>query len=195
MRIDLYSDWLGRLRQLDYKKLILIVFLARVILASAYDIPVSEGRADVLLPDSKTYSVTGKYVALLLRGYDRDSFTEDMLPLDQHGKEIFYNAMIDKGLSRWGYPTEAHIFFYLVGWVYFILGYHAIWIRLLNIVLSIGAAYLLFRIAKRRFGDLAANIFLLVALFLPTQFIYSLTLSKDILRMFVTTLILWGIYG
>jgi 4-amino-4-deoxy-L-arabinose transferase-like glycosyltransferase len=79
--------------------------------------------------------------------------------------------------------------------IYFIFGYFPLGVRVFNILLSLTSTYFLFDIGKRQFGALTANIFLLIALFLPTQILYSITLSKDFLRVFVICLALWILYG
>ena len=195
MRDAVLPDRFSWLYRLDYKKLIVIAFLLRLIFASAYDIYVTITDRDVLLPDSKFYSVRGRYVDLLLQGYNKNSFTKDLLPSDTFSQEIFVEVLrVENG----GLPkkaNETNLYSYIVGIIYFIFGYSTIWVRVSNICISILSAYLLFRVAKKRFGDLAANLFLLIALFLPSQIIYSITLSKDFMRMFLISLLIWGIYG
>jgi hypothetical protein len=195
MRADISlgrDSWLYRL---DCKKLIVIVFLLRLILASAYDIFFTVTGRDILLPDSNFYSVRGKYVGLLLEGYGKGSFTKDLLPDDRAGREVFIDSF---QRENGGFPSgrdESTKYSYIVGGLYFLFGYNTIWIRLFNICLSVASAYLLYRVAKLCFGDLAANLFLLAALFLPTQFGYSITLSRDFLRVFIISLVLWTIYN
>jgi hypothetical protein len=194
MRADISLNRFGWLYRLDHKKLIIVVFLLRLITASAYDIFVNMTGREILLPDSKFYSLRGRYVDLVLQGYDRASFTTDLLPDDSFGKEIFIDALRqEKGVlpSRIN-GSNAH--FYIVGILYFLFGYSTIWVRVFNISISILSVYLLFNAAKRNFGDLAANLFLLTALFLPTQFGYSITLSRDFLRVFIVSAIIWAIY-
>jgi len=150
---------------------------------------------DIIVPDSRFYSLGGKYVSLILRGYDNYSLPASEAPSDKMGREVFLCIASDKGLANPFSRNEIYHYFYIIGITYFLLGDYSIWSRVINIALSLGAVYLFFKIARRRFGTLAANIFLIIALFLPTQFVYSITISKDILRMFIITLILWGIYG
>ncbi len=196
MRIAIFFDKSGWLYKLDYKKAILIALLLRVIFACSYDVYVSVTDRDFLLPDSKFYSIKGRYVSLLLEGNGIGSFTRDMVPLDQMSQAIFIDILkTEKGQFPSCKNNEGNVYSYLVGAIYFIFGYATIWIRLFSIFLSIAAAYLLFMIGRRHFGVAAANLFLLVALFLPTQFGYSITLSRDFMRMFVISLILWVIYG
>jgi len=164
MRADISFNRLGWLYRLDYKKLIIIVFLVRFILASAYDIFVTVSGEDIIVPDSRFYSVRGRYVSLLLQGYDSASLTSDLLPGDDVSKDIFFDSF---WCERGALPTstsELNVYFYIVGFLYSILGYFTIWIRIFNICLSILSVYLLFDVAKRCFGVPAANLFLLVSL-------------------------------
>jgi 4-amino-4-deoxy-L-arabinose transferase-like glycosyltransferase len=119
------------------------------------------------------------------------SFTEGMVPEDREGRDIFFHVA-EKQKGQLLPFSESNLFSYIIGLIYFLFGYFPLSVRIFNIFLSIGGTYLLFKIAKRRFGALTANLFLLIALFLPTQTIYSVTMSKDFVRMFVICLILWG---
>ena len=160
-----------------------------------YDSYVSVTRNEALAPDGTFYSVRGRYIALLLNGYDPKSFTKDMVPPDWHSQYILQDAIKTEGGRIPLRRDESTIFTYIIGAIYFIFGYFPLGVRVFNIVLSIGSTYLLFLVARRHFGDLVANLFLLIALFLPSQFVYSLTLTRDFIRMFVISLTLWVIYG
>ena len=195
MRTSISIDKFGWLRGLDYKKLIIAAFLFRFILASGYDIFVSVSGKDILLPDSPFYSTIGRYIALSLNGYSQDSLTKDMIPSYQFNLATFYDILINKKAYFGARLDEGIIYNYLLGIIYFIFGYFPLAVRAFNIFLSIVSTYLIFNIAKKQFGELIANIFLLIGLFLPTQVIYSVTLSRDFLRMFMVSAILWLIYG
>ncbi len=172
-----------------------------------YDTYVSLTDRDPLLPDSKFYSIRGRYVAILLNGYNREHFTSDMVPSDPVSQDIFCDTLKNEKLYfRSGFAeanlhnfviglNEVNLFIYIIGFIYFIFGYFPLGVRILNIFLGISSTYFLFKVAKRHFGELTANLFLLIALFLPTQFLYSCTLSRDFLRAFIVSLTLWVIYG
>lgn len=160
-----------------------------------YDSYVSVTGNEALVPDGKFYSVRGQYIALFLNGYDSKSFTRDMIPPDWQGQYVFEDAVKTEDGRFPLHGDESTIFTYIIGLIYFIFGYFPLGVRVFNIALSIGSTYLLFLVARRHFGDLVANLFLLIALFLPSQFVYSLTLTRDFIRMFVVSLTLWVIYG
>lgn len=195
MRVDISIDRFSWLRGLDYKKILAIALLLRIILASAYDVFVTVTDKDLLLPDSKFYSVKGRYADLLFEGYSQRSFTKDLLNNDRVSQEIFIDILrAEKGklpLSING----SNIFTYLICIIYFVFGYFTIWVRIFNICVSMLSVYLLFRVAERHFGDLAANLFLITALFLPVQLGYSITLSRDFIRVFGISLLIWAIYN
>lgn len=165
MRVSVCADRRGRFSRLDHRKLIIIVFLLRVILASAYDIYATLTDKDVLLPDTKFYSIKGRYVALLLDGYDGTSLTTDLVPGDRTSRDIFTEILNSEKGDFPKYKNETNLFSHIVGLGYYFFGYHTIWIRIFNICLSILSAYLLFLVAKKLFGDVTANMFLVVALF------------------------------
>ena len=195
MRTDISVNRFGWLYRLDYKKLLIIVFLLRLILASAYDILITVTDNDFLLPDSKFYSVRGRYVDLVLQGYDKKSFSRDMLPSDRVGKEIFFNILRQEDGSLPSFKNQGNTYSFILGSLYYVFGYVTIWGRIFNIFLSIFSVYLLAWVARRYFGDVTANLFLLIALFLPTQFGYSIMLCRDFLRVFVVSVMIWIIYG
>lgn len=194
MRTDISLNRFGWLYRLDYKKLIIAALLLRLIAASVYDVFVNITDKEILLPDSKAYSARGRYVDLTLQGYDKASFAKGLLPSDRISKEIFIETLRQENGGLPSRVNESNIYYYVIGFLYFIFGYFTIWVRMFNIVISIVSVYLLFRVSKHCFGDLAANLFLLIALFLPTQFVYSITLSRDFMRVLIVSVIVWAVY-
>jgi len=180
---------------LDARKLILIAFLFRFILASGYDIFVSVTDRDVLLPDAKFYSTKGRYITFLLNGYDEKSFTENMIPRSSESKGIFFEILAKEKGQYLSPFSQVGFYSYVVGIIYFIFGYFPLAVRVFNIILSLSSIYFFFKIGEWYFGRITANLFLLIALFLPTQLVYSITFSKDLLRMFVISLIIFTLYG
>ena len=195
MRANLSFSGSSWFYKLDYKKLILIAFLARFICASAYDVYSTVTHEDPILPDGAFYSVRGWYIATLLNGYREGNLTEDILPSGKKDRDFFMQTLKAEQGRFPSFKTEDNIFCYIVGGIYFLFGYFPFAVRVFNICLSICGAYFLFSIARRHFGGVTANVFLLVALFLPTHFIYSVTLAKDFLRMFLLSFVLWRVYG
>lgn len=169
----------------------------RFILASAYDVFVSVTDNDFLCPDGKYYSARGYYVAALMNGYGK-TFRVAPEQSDLALPDAGYRVMFENIVRTDGSKTFFFIFdpyFFLIGVIYFIFGYFTLGVRVANILLSIISTYLIFRIAKRQFGELTANVFLLVALFLPTQIIYSISMARDFIRMFTVSTIFFIIYG
>lgn len=168
-----------------------------MILACGYDVFVSITDKDFLVPDSKAYSIRGRCVSLLLQWYDdKECKIAGLFPNNKVDREIFNDTLVRE--LRYTLPAgdnETNVFSYIIAFLYSVLSYNTIWPRIFNIVLSICSVYFIFKVAKRQFGDTAANLFLLVALFLPTQFGYSITLSRDFLRVFIVSSTIWVIYG
>src|SRR3990167_3043226 len=116
MRADISLNRTGWLRKLDYRKIILIAFLARFICAAMYDSFVSVTGNEALAPDGKFYSVRGRYIALLLSGYDSKSFTRDMVPPDWHSQYIFEDALkTEGGRIPLRLTDESTVFTYIIG--------------------------------------------------------------------------------
>jgi len=188
MRVDLFHDRSGWIYRLDYKRLIIIALLARIIFASFYDIYCSATGSNVLLPDSKAYSTRGRYAAYVFGGYDANRFTKNLIPEDREEADIFLDLIASRRKYSTSFFDISNLYTLFIGAVYLLFGHLTIFARFINISLSICGTYFLFLVAKRRFGALTANLFLITALFLPTQFIYSLTLAKDFIPMFVVSL-------
>lgn len=148
-----------------------------------------------MLPDSKFYSVKGRYIDSVFQGYGTGFIPEDIIPSDRIGRDIFIDLLrTERGKLPSG-KTESNTYSYMIGALYYALGCATIWARLLNIFISMFSVYLLFSVAKKHFGDLAANLFLVIALLLPAQFGYSITLSRDFLRVLTISVIIWVAYN
>ena len=195
MRTDISVDRIGWLHALDYKKLIIFAFLLRVIFASGYEVLTAFSGKDMLVPDSEFYSVCGSYMASYIDDFKDTARVRQLFPVSAEGKNIFYDLI--KRHHGYALPVsgEMGLFPFIIGIIYSMFGYVPVAVKIFNICLSIASAYFIFRIAKRHFGNLAANIFLIAALFLPTELGYSLTMCRDLMRVFAITFILWVIYG
>jgi len=109
---------------------------------------------------------------------------------------VIFKQIIQQHESFPRIEKDENIFFaYIIGSIYFIFGYFPLGVRVFNIALSILASFFTYSIAKRQFDEMTANIVLVITLFLPTQILYSITLSKDLIRMLPVMLIMWLIYG
>lgn len=194
MRANISAGGDGWLYGLDPKKILIIVLLLRLILASAYDVYSTVTRNDFIVPDSKFYSMRGRYVDLMLQGYRDISRIERFLPADPWDRAVFIDA---EGIGKrplLSNINDTSIHFFVVGLIYYIFGYFTICVRVFNIMLSMGSVLLMADISSKLFGRAAACLFLILALFDPVQFIYSITLSRDFLRVFAISFILWIIY-
>lgn len=169
-----------------------------MITASVYDIFVSVTDRDFLLPDSKFYSVSGWYLTLMFSGYDRTSIPKDAVPADEESRKVFDDILYNVKWDSSHLPpveNETNLFFYIIAAIYSVFGYFPLGVRFFNITLSVLSTVFIYKIAENNFGETPARIFLVVALFLPSQFIYSITLCKDFIRVFLVAFILWILYG
>lgn len=149
---------------------------------------------DILLPDSNFYSIKGRYINLVAEGYGKSSMARDLIPTGVASQDILIEELF---VNNGNFPkliNEPNIFSYIIGFIYTVFGYSTIWVRIFNICISILSVFLLFDISRRLFGKLAANLFLIVALFVPPQFVYSVTLSRDFLRVFIVSAIIWVLF-
>lgn len=160
-----------------------------------YDGYVAVTDKDILLPDGKFYSIRGRYIALVLAGHTPATLTKGLVPGDRASQAIFADILAAEKGRLPPYPNESTVFTWIIGFIYLVFGYVPLGVRIFNIVLSLASTYLVFRVAERQFGEKTAAVFLAVALFLPTQVMYSITLTRDFLRMFVISVMVWVVYG
>ncbi|OGW85334.1 MAG: hypothetical protein A2987_06280 [Omnitrophica bacterium RIFCSPLOWO2_01_FULL_45_10] len=195
MQYDLSLNIFTRFHKLDVKKIIILALLSRLIFACIYDVFVSITGSDILLPDSAFYATIGRYMSLFLSGYDKYSIPVHALPKEPTERALFLDLLSKDNKEFFQSKNEGIIFYYIVSILYVIFGPSVIVIRIFNICISVLSTYLIYKITDKNFGELAAKMFLVVGLLLPSQVIYSITLSRDILRVFAVYLILWVLYG
>lgn len=131
-----------------------------------------------------------------MRGYSKNTFTMDLIPPERDSLELFQAVMSkEEHMVLPPINTDNKLYLHLVALLFFLFGYLPLAVRLMNIAFSIGSALLLFNVGRRNFGVLASNIFLLIALFLPSQVIYSITISKDLVRTFAVSSVIFILYG
>jgi len=167
--------------------------------ASIYDISVSVTGRDIFLPDSPYYIGHGQYINTVLHGFDEKKMKVYAMRLNPPTQEMFIGGigLLEKERFRYSVRNsqDAIVYIFIIGALYYMFGPVGIIIRIFNIFLCVVSVYFIFRIAKRKFGDLAANLFLLIALFLPTLFGYSIMICRDFLRVFMVAGMLYIIYG
>ena len=78
----------------------------------------------------------------------------------------------------------------LLSWIQVAFGPTPYGMRLVNALLFVGGATMLFRIARTTFGSLPAFLGLIIVLFLPSLFVASVSLLKESLYFFVSSLLL-----
>ena len=103
-------------------------------------------------------------MSALLNGFGKDSFTMNAVPKDTESRNIYLDV-VQKQNGHFLPVNENNIFSTIIGLIYFVFGYFPLGVRVFNISLSIFSVYFLFRIAKRKFGVITANLFLIIALF------------------------------
>lgn len=165
-----------------------------MILACGYDIYVSLTGHDPILPDSRFYSVRGRYVDIFLQGYREREFLREHIPTNPVEEEIFVDTVHKYDGKLPARTNDMIMHFFVVGIIYHVLGYHTIWVRLYMITISMLSVLLMSDISRRIFGRAASTLLLVTGLLIPTQFLYSITLSRDFLRVVFMSVVLWSVY-
>lgn len=86
------------------------------------------------------------------------------------------------------YSSKGILYAFILGILYKIFGYHLIFAKSLNIILSIMTAIFIYLIAKKIFNEQSARISVIIFAFLPSQIMYSSVLSSE--NMYVVLLLM-----
>jgi hypothetical protein len=109
--------------------------------------------------------------------------TRDILlgvPASKLDYEVMFDTYADTRYMSW------------LSWIQFVFGPSAYTIRMLNGVLSVGAAAWLYRLARRGFGMVPSLGGLAVVLFLPSLLLWSVSLLKESLYFLMTVAAIGG---
>jgi len=174
----------------------IIIFLLRAVFAVGYQWYIEEHRDGLsFVPDESYYLALGWRQALSYKSKDITQLSPDdssfMSPVV---KNLFVEHFVkckERGVPA--APTT-EIFSSILGFFYFIFGYSAISSRLLNVLISVLTALIVYFLAKLLFTkDVARFSFLLFA-FLPSQVFFSISVLRDVFIIFFTLLALILVY-
>ena len=174
-------------------KLAIIVIIARVIFALTYYIIfVLSPRGPLYAFDGESYSAIAWYIALVLKGVNFASVPVRHMPLDPWACSRLFSYAADF-VGRLPNPSVygVGVYSYMMGIFYFIFGYAPLLFRFLNIIVSVATTFLCYKLAKDIFDKDVARISFVLMLLIPSQFIYSASLLRDI---FINFLVMISIY-
>ena len=80
-------------------------------------------------------------------------------------------------------------YIYVLAYIQYLLGPAPYALHLLNVVCYVGAAVLLYRLVRASYGPMAALVALLVILFMPTLFMWSISALKEPLFLLLMTIV------
>lgn len=89
------------------------------------------------------------------------------------------------------YGPYINLYIYTAAALYWVTGHQPLAMKLLNCLFGALAAGLIFSIARRLFGYLAACLSGIAAAFFPTTFFWSVVHMKDTMLLFCVALLLW----
>ena len=174
-------------------KLALFAIVTRFLFALSYHIVFIMSSKELLYaPDGEAYSTIAWYIALVLKGVNCVALPARYLPLDCWINDRLF-VYIAEFAGKLPPPSGYQVGFYsyMMGIFYYIFGYVPVLFRFLNIVMSIGTAVLCYKLAKDVFNKTVARTSFVLMLLLPSQFIYSTSLLRD---MFINFFVMSFIY-
>lgn len=131
------------------------------------------------IPDARAYSASGQYIA--------EAITNKSMPSSDGNEPEWLDSLRKtfKGFTPLEYRMDA--FARYIGLVYSIFGYSPITVKFINGFLSLFTGILLFLLVKDFFSIKVANIALVLSLFWPSIFLWSIVGSKDSIVLFLVS--------
>ena len=174
----------------NYKTILVVIILTRILGLFIYDAICRAANWEFIVPDGVGYSVRALVAANIMNR--TDVLCPSPMPLDRRWWDGYFRLAI-RSYTEPVARGETAAFVYSVGFLYSKFGYHTFIPRLLNTFISFVCAFMIFDIV-RKYDKTAAILFILAAFLLPSQVIYSLSISKDFIRMFFITAVIWIAY-
>lgn len=169
-------------------KVILVGFAARITLALLYYyFYLSPGNIDILGPDGDAYSQRGWYISRLLLGqnpYALPDVKGSVLESYYSIVEYYKQQMPPIGLYQVG------IFTYFMGILFSIFNYCPLMVKFLNAGLSVLTGVVVYFLGKEVFNARIGKVSMVVFIFMPSIFLFSITALKDPLITFTVSLII-----
>ena len=147
----------------------------------------SSGHMDVLAPDGEGYQARGWYISRFLSGKSLNVVpSAEQIFNDYSFMVSYYNAE----MPSWKL-YQVGIFSYFISFMYALFGYVPLLIKFLNSLWSVLVALLTYTIASDLFGKRVGKIAMIIVMFLPSIFIFSLTSTRDTAIIFFLMLFIY----
>lgn len=163
------------------------VFLISVVLRIIFSIlhefaGYTIGIGSDMIGDCVGYSGGGAYVAEVLTGrlYDK-SFVADELANLLRFRSVYEGAFPEYNAWRVGGFT------YYLGVIYALFGFSPLTVKLINSLMAIATAYMVYRYLLKSYSEQCGCVFLYIFLFMPSLFIWSVSGLKDPIVSFIFT--------
>lgn len=168
-------------------KVIILGFLSRILFLIFYhNFYLLPGHIDVLGPDGDAYSQRGWYISRLL--LDHDPYT--LPPVKGPILDSYYSVV---EYYRQGMPTvglyQVGLFTYFIGILFSMFNYSPLIVKFLNSGLSVLTGVVVYFLGKEVFNARIAKVAMVVFIFMPSIFIFSVTALKDPLITLILSLI------
>lgn len=137
-----------------------------------------------IIGDARAYSASGQYISEVITNKPTAVYDND--PAWLFSLRKVYKGHMPQG----GYRVDN--FAKYIGWIYSTFGYNPIAVKFINSLLSLFTGILLFFLIKDMFLVETAKISLILSLFWPSIFLWSITGLKDSLIFFLITICIYG---
>lgn len=171
--------------KLRHGKKVFYIFLCSIILRITFSFfnvfaGYTAGIGSDLIGDSVGYSGGGAYVAEVLNGKEfSESFIGDELANLVRFRRIYDGSLPDYNAWRVGGFT------YYLGLIYASFGFSPVTVKLINSLLLVIAIYIIYRYLLKNFGEQVGFLFLVISLFSPSLFFWSISGLKDTITFFL----------
>lgn len=135
------------------------------------------------IPDARAYSTSGQYIVEAITGKKFGIENNEVAWL-YYLRDIYSGLLPDSG-----YRVDS--FARYIGFLYSLFGYDPLTIKFINSILSVFTGVLVFMLANKMFPVKIANITLVLVVFWPSLFLWSITGLKDPLLFFLIILVIY----
>jgi hypothetical protein len=171
--------------------LVLLVSIGlKIAVATLYQSYLFSGGLPIFAPDGEGFSKFGWYISRVLLGKD-----PSIIPSAEHtywNYHILIKQALHGVLPPIGYQTGVYTYF--LGLLYVLFGYSPLLGRLINVLLSAVSAFLVMRVAADQAGRRGARLAFFLVLFWPSMFLFSLSLLRDTVVVFLIVTVVWSVH-
>lgn len=177
-------------RPFIYKIAALGFILRILVILLYYYLYLGHGFFDFIGPDGEVYSQRGWYLSRVI-------FHHNPFDIPRAGDYIFKNyakfVVREEGKLLPMNAYQVGLYSYWMAFLYSVFGYSTFLMRFLNSFLSIWTGIIVYFIGKEVFTPKMGKLAMAIFIFIPSVFVFSITLLRDNLVLFLAVVIIWSL--